>query len=304
MTRLLDLATDAGIEVAPSPEYPVAATLPEPIQAWIEQERTVYRRWASTGESPASRALMAAAVEAGHRRPGDLVALAAHRPCYGWAARSATDRQQLARALSKMADQVLAAWAQQQARLPTIDRVVIWQSDATEYEIHARGTMFRLTPADLLSPSRFAIAYLSACQIAPEMPKPGIWRDMVNGLLASATIHDLSQEGNQAYFLEVVRDCIRRMPVEDELTEEVSRRPVIGVTETGEAIICLHPLIQRVKAITECSQPRLVAALVTLLAKRGVTRFPDGTQVRTWVLPPDLAPALGEKKSCDTTSSI
>lgn len=294
VTRLLDLATEAGIEVAPSPEYPVAAALPEAIQAWIETERSVYRRWASQAESPASRSLMGAAIDAGHRRPADLVTLAAHRPCYGWALRSPDDRRQLARALSRMADQALEQWQAQQARLPTIDRVVIWQSDETEYEIHARGTSFRMSASDLMSPSRFAVAYLQSVQIAPDMPKPGQWRDTVNALLATATVHDLREDGQGAWFLEVVRTCIRRLPVLDELSEELSQRASIGVTEDGQAVICLHPLVSRVKAVCETSQPRVSAALVTLLAKRGVTRFPDGQQCRVWFLPPELSPPVRE----------
>lgn len=294
MTVLDELVREAGIDIIPEPAYAISGVIPEPLQAWIETERSVYRRWASQAESPASRALLASALEAGHHHPEDLATMIAHRPVYGWAMRADGERRQLHRAICRMVDFALDAWRAAQNQLPTIARIVIWQSDATEYEVHARGTSFRLSASDLLSPAKFAQQYLNACQVCVSMPKAPQWRDTVNGLLQTATCHDFREEGNDAYFTEIVRSTILRLPIADEYTEEVSRVAQLAQHPDGRWILCLHPLVQRIRGQIDTTQPKVAATLVTLGAERGVTRWPNGGQARVWFIPSHLAPTSSD----------
>lgn len=294
MTVLDDLASEAGLTLVPEPDWQISSFIPEDMQAWIETERSVYRRWASQVESPASRGLLASALDAGHHHPEDLCALVAHRPVYQWAMRPEPERRQLRRAICRMVQHAIEAWQAQQSRLPSITRIVIWQSDATEYEVHARGTSWRMTASDLLSPAKFSQAYLNACQVAVDMPKASAWRDTINRLLQTAVVHDFRDEGNDAYFLEIVRATITRLPLAEEYSEELSRVAQLAQHPDGRWVLCLHPLVQRLRGSTDTTQPKVAATLVTLGLERTVTRWPDGKQARVWFLPSHLAPTSSD----------
>jgi hypothetical protein len=286
MANILDLAEEAGLTIAVEPVYVVASGIRDEVIHWLETEKGAHRLWSAAQEMPASRKLIMAALDAGFRVPDDLVTLAAHRPAHGWSRLAEAERTELARRLSRAVDAASARWAAQQDRYPRIDRVVIWQSDATVYDVHARGRVWRVDAVTLLSPSRFAASYLQACQVAVDMPKPSSWRDAVNALLTGAETHDLSEDGNEAYFRACVHTTLQRLPTLDELSADVCRVASLAPHDEGY-LFALHPLVSRIKSQMDASQPAIVAALVTLGASRYTTRI-EGNLARLWLAPRTL----------------
>lgn len=291
MAKLIDLATEAGIDVAQEPIYDVRETVPDGVRHWLETDRAAYRLWAGSQGYGASRKVIVAALEVGHDVPTDLVTLAAHRPAHRWAMATAAEREELARQLSRIVDQAIEDHRDRAAKMPSIDRVRVYLSDETVYEITARGRTFSVSAGDLLSVTRFQVAYLNHTGVAPLMPRPSRWVDLVNGYLAGAETIDLTAEGKHAYFVDVVRQALQRLAVIEEPSDEITRSPSVCLLPDGRALFTLFPLVGRVRAMLsgDITQPKVTRAVLELGCERAKVRV-GGVELRAWVLPASLRP--------------
>lgn len=291
------LARVGRIEARPEAIYSVAPSLPEEVRLLLASDYLLARlfdgkgkRNGDTSDAGYDAALIEKLLDAGVTSSDDLVTACAWRPCYGFARLDDADQVKLTRRLSRLVDAVIRQRDERERARPTVDQLVVYQAQPPIYEVHARGEVFRLSMAELMSVSAFARRYGEACRFLPTMPrKASDWIATVNALLDGAQVVSQPEEASEeGHIRDIVADVIRRCPVDDEASPDALDRGLI-VESDGKYAIKFRPLLRSVAIEAPACNPGQLGRVLRELGAEPTHNFRhNGAQMRVWLVPVGL----------------